>query len=40
MKGEIYTNKIVVGNFNTPITLTDRLSIIQIENQKENTGLK
>ena len=40
MKGEIDTNKIVVGNFNTPIRSIDRLSIIQIENQKENTGLK
>ena len=40
MKGDIYTNKIVVGNFNTSITSIDGLSIIQIENQKENTGLK
>ena len=43
IKGEIDNRTITVGDCDTPLTSIDRLSrysIIQIQNQKENTGLK
>jgi len=40
MKGEINNNTIIVGDFNTPLTLMDRSTKQKINKEKKNVSIK